>query len=598
MGRIIDALGGPEALEGSVPTAVPTHPSSRGRESSQPRAIPLRDGSAEPERCDVRLLLAGRYEVDVDPGGEPSSLLISAFDRSSKQSVTLALPSRGAAACNPADLHIHVTNARSVSHPNVCRVHDAVATPWGPAFVTEAIDGRTLEVELAMRWASGRDFSLEEFRHLATDCFAGLAAIHARGLVHGSLSAAHIVLSRRKGVLLCLGLSRAGDLEGDDTAERRTPANDVLALARTLWSMWTRDAVVSDRPRVQPLRAQVMSDMPHRLSADELRNVFRALSDDPAVRPLARRVRFHATRHTPTATLFARELIDPGPPETPGSFVAGRHSLLVTYAGTAPELVGTLLPLTKEVLTLGRSPRADIHVPERTVSAAHASLRWQRTAWIVEDLGSTNGTYGEVGYERQKRVLLRQGAEVQLGELRLLLVGFEVDSRRHRRAREYLSRRDGLTGLLGREPFRKEVDEDGALADWAELPMQIVLYELSGPTGEKQNSIIATMLALRHSARRVVEMTEATTVALSPVPAGITNMYRPRVEATPPQFGVSIVGLEGRHARHMSEAIAEQLRGTLPPGFRLQVQAIGKPPGSRARVLLDEVSFDDPITIC
>jgi serine/threonine-protein kinase len=472
-------------------------------------------------------------------------------------------------------------------------VHDALTTPWGPAFVTEVIDGGTLEGEIAARRAAGRNFSLEEFRHLATDCFAGLAAIHARGLVHGSVNARHIVVFKRKAALLCLGLSRARR-EGTDAADARTAANDVLCLARSLWSMF---GVTTERPRARPMATQVESDVPQRLCADELRNLFRSLSEDPPMRPPARRVRFHVTRHTPTATLFAREHIDPGPPAESGTFAPGRHALLVTYAGTAPELVGLLLPLTKPSATLGRSPRADISVPDRTVSSIHASFRWQRTGWMVDDLGSTNGTYTGVGYDRQQRVLVRHGAEVQLGELRVLLVGFESDSRRHRRARELLSRRDGLTGLLGREAFRHELDEDGALADWAELPMQLVLYELSAPADDKQSSIISTMLALRQSARRVVEMTEATTVALCPVPAGIINAYRPRVDPSPPRFAVSLVGLEGVHARHMAEAIAEQLRGSLPPRFMLQVEVIGKPPGSRARVLL-EASFKDPITIC
>jgi serine/threonine-protein kinase len=597
MGRLIDALGGAAALESSPTTVL--LPSSSGQESSEPRPIPLveypsNDGAAA---CDLKLLLAGRYEIDVD--AVLPSRLVSAFDRASKQNVTLVFPEpEGRVARVVADLHLHVAHARTVSHPNVCRVHDAIPTPWGAAFVIEAIDGETLEDALAARVASGRDFSLEEFRHVATDCFAGLAAIHARGLVHGSLSAAHIVLYQRKTALLCLGLSRARDGEVDDDAEARTPANDVLALTRALWSMWTNDGTRCDRPRARPLREQVDSEVPQRLSADELRNLFRSLSDDPTVRPLARRVRFHATRHTPTATLFAREYIDPGPPEPSGKFVADRHALLVTYAGTAPELVGTLLPLSKECCTFGRSPRADVSVPERTVSSAHASFRWQRAGWIVEDLGSTNGLFGEIGYEPQSRILLRHGAEVQLGELRLLLVGFECESRRHRRAREFLSRRDGLTSLLGREAFRRELDEDGALADWGELPMQLVLYELSGPAGQQQGSIIPTMLALRYSARRVLEMTEAGTVALRPVPAGIVNLYRPRVDISAPRFGVSLVGLDGRHARHMAQAIADQLRGTLPPAFKLQVQVIPKPAGLRPRTLLDEASFDDPITIC
>jgi len=599
MDRLIDAFGGPEAeSSGSVGSSSP----SVRANSSKPSAISLPSPAAEASApYDVKLLLGGRYELDIGPLDALPGRLIPAFDRSSKQQVTLAFRSlEEPATALATDHRSDVARARSVSHPNVCRVHDDIMTPWGRAFVTEAIDGRTLDAEIRARAESGRRFGLEEFRQLGTDCFAGLAAIHARGLVHGDLSAAHLVLSKRKAMLLCLGLSSDDDADAPDGVERKTPADDVLALARTLWSLWTRIEDKNSRPRARPLKAQVRSDVPYRLSADELRFVFRSLSEEPAIRPLARRVRFHATRHTPSATLFAREHLDPGPPagEASGSFAADRQALLITHAGTAPELVGELLPLRSQSLTLGRAARADVTVAERTISAVHAAFKWQRAGWTVEDLGSTNGIFGEVGYERQPKLLLRHGAEAQLGELRVMLVSFEADSRRHRRAREFLSRRDGLTGLLGREAFVRELDEDGLLADWAELPMQLVVYEVADPTRDQQGSIITTMLALRHSARRVLEMTEATTVALCPVPAGMTNAFRPRWDASPPRFGVSLVGLDAGQALQMAEAIAEHVRGTLPAGTTLPVRVLSKPPGMRARLLLQGGTGEETVTVC
>jgi hypothetical protein len=42
--------------------------------------------------------------------------------------------------------------------------------------------------------------------------------------------------------------------------------------------------------------------------------------------------------------------------------------------------------------TLGRSSRADVVVGDSTVSAEHAHLSRVGRAWVVTDLGSTNGT--------------------------------------------------------------------------------------------------------------------------------------------------------------------------------------------------------------
>jgi pSer/pThr/pTyr-binding forkhead associated (FHA) protein len=42
-------------------------------------------------------------------------------------------------------------------------------------------------------------------------------------------------------------------------------------------------------------------------------------------------------------------------------------------------------------------------IPEATVSGTHATLRWQNGSWVIEDLGSTNGSYADHSYERKER---------------------------------------------------------------------------------------------------------------------------------------------------------------------------------------------------
>lgn len=55
------------------------------------------------------------------------------------------------------------------------------------------------------------------------------------------------------------------------------------------------------------------------------------------------------------------------------------------------ELLGMKLPLTA-VLTVGRSPEADIVVADEFASSMHTRLTPARGGVLVEDLGSTNGT--------------------------------------------------------------------------------------------------------------------------------------------------------------------------------------------------------------
>jgi hypothetical protein len=70
------------------------------------------------------------------------------------------------------------------------------------------------------------------------------------------------------------------------------------------------------------------------------------------------------------------------------------HQLLVT-AGT---LAGTSLGLTDQQITIGRANDATLVLSDDYASTRHARLFPQDGQWLVEDLGSTNGTY----LDRQK----------------------------------------------------------------------------------------------------------------------------------------------------------------------------------------------------
>jgi pSer/pThr/pTyr-binding forkhead associated (FHA) protein len=65
---------------------------------------------------------------------------------------------------------------------------------------------------------------------------------------------------------------------------------------------------------------------------------------------------------------------------------------------TQGPLAGTRLGLTDQQITLGRANDATLVLNDDYASSRHARLFPQDGQWIVEDLGSTNGTY----LDRQK----------------------------------------------------------------------------------------------------------------------------------------------------------------------------------------------------
>ena len=64
---------------------------------------------------------------------------------------------------------------------------------------------------------------------------------------------------------------------------------------------------------------------------------------------------------------------------------------------------------------IGRSPSADIVIDEPFVSSNHARLSMQGPALVLEDLGSTNGTFAN-GIAVEEPDSLNDGDEVQVGD--------------------------------------------------------------------------------------------------------------------------------------------------------------------------------------
>jgi len=56
-------------------------------------------------------------------------------------------------------------------------------------------------------------------------------------------------------------------------------------------------------------------------------------------------------------------------------------------------LTGTEVPLEGAQVTLGRAPDSTIVIDDDYASSRHARIYESEGAWVVEDLGSTNGTW-------------------------------------------------------------------------------------------------------------------------------------------------------------------------------------------------------------
>jgi pSer/pThr/pTyr-binding forkhead associated (FHA) protein len=94
----------------------------------------------------------------------------------------------------------------------------------------------------------------------------------------------------------------------------------------------------------------------------------------------------------------AQRVRAPAPPRPGRSGGMGSRAVPQRLVVTEGALTGTTIGLTDQQITIGRANDATIVLDDDYASTRHARLFPQDGQWIVEDLGSTNGTY----IDRQK----------------------------------------------------------------------------------------------------------------------------------------------------------------------------------------------------
>jgi serine/threonine protein kinase len=368
----------------------------------------------------------GDFELREEVGRGGMGVVYKAWQKCLERPVALKLL-LAEHACNP-DLYgrfmAEARAAASLAHPNIVSVYQVGQCVAGPYFVMELIDGPSLET------LSQRTLPISWSVSLLITVAEAVQHAHERGIIHRDLKPGNIMLHlSRRPVVMDFGIAKMmgkgtgvnthpGTLIGtpaymppeqaDDTPSKVPigPTSDVYSLGAILYTLLTgkvpydegsalrtlmRVLAPTPPPPVRSLRPEVPvrleqicmkcleKDQANRYPtaqslADELKRLRAALG----VKPTS-----SATLRTPLPTVV---------------LVRSRHKPI---------------RLVNPTTTVGRSSECDLVLRTADVSKLHCRILLGPDGVVVEDLGSSNGTF--VNGTQIERAPLQDGDELEVG---------------------------------------------------------------------------------------------------------------------------------------------------------------------------------------
>lgn len=341
----------------------------------------------------------------------------------------------------------------ALRHPNILTVYDYGEEEGTAYIVMEYIAGGTLEdvaSKAPIPWSDAAD--------LIIPVGHALTYAHSQGIVHCDVKPSNILLARPDWPLLAdFGLLRLRDQEmGKPGMMSGTPTyaspeqimgqhvgrrSDVYSLALVLYQLLTGQLPFEDvslgSPMLQRLLEYPTPPSTYEPGIDSRLEqiLMRALTRETDKRFQSMEGMVAALSELPEGQRVRVAEPEPAVLDRPSSTKAlsehpitqGPH-LVVTGTGTVLSL-----PQRKEVI-LGRAGPQNEQQPDvdlgphggiqAGVSRQHARLRYAAEGWLLEDLGSTNGTSLNMApVEPEKLYRVRSGDVIRCG--RLMLVFFE-----------------------------------------------------------------------------------------------------------------------------------------------------------------------------
>lgn len=158
----------------------------------------------------------------------------------------------------------------------------------------------------------------------------------------------------------------------------------------------------------------------------------------------------------------------------PESVPGIRRACLMVLAGRD---AGRIVPLEARETLVGRSASAHLRLSDHGISRKHALVIHRGDDWVVQDLGSSNGTI--VNGEVVDEMVLRDGDRLQLGPGTILKFSFH-DALDEQFQKNLLAaaQRDGLTRVYNKRYLMEWLGSEVAYATRSKKPLTVLMLDL------------------------------------------------------------------------------------------------------------------------
>jgi diguanylate cyclase (GGDEF)-like protein len=162
--------------------------------------------------------------------------------------------------------------------------------------------------------------------------------------------------------------------------------------------------------------------------------------------------------------------------EAPAAPEGGKRdrAYLVVLAGSS---VGEMYKIESERTVIGRGQKAQIRLLDDGISREHAQLVLQGDRIVLQDLGSTNGTYCN-GLKVDKKELV-DGDKILVGSTTILKFTYHDNLDEIFQKQMYESAlRDGLTKAFNKKYFTDRLESEFTFAVRHAAPLTLVLFDI------------------------------------------------------------------------------------------------------------------------